>query len=304
MNQIDLSIVILSYKSKEHLAVLLPSIFASQIKYSYEVIVVDNGSNDGTMEWLEAWNVKHEAYNIKSIKNGNTGFASGNNLGIKQANGRYLLILNPDTQLEPGALQIMLEFMESRPDVGITGCKIIKPDGKLDLACRRRFPNPWNSFQRLFLLNNKNYNYSDIDENKEMEVDSIVGAFMMIRQVGISAGQNVGKSDFRLPNGNYLDEDFFMYGEDLDLCWRCKEAGYKVWYYPKTFITHFKGSSSAKIPFKALKWFHQSMWIFYQKHYAKNYPFIFNWLIFCMIYLRLGVLILINSFKTKPVVSA
>lgn len=270
---------------------------------SAEVIVVDNGSSDGTLEWLKLWSMKHEAYNIKSIKNDNTGFASGNNIGIKQASGRYILILNPDTKLEPNALQTMLDFMEKRPEVGIAGCKIIKPDGKLDLACRRRFPNPWNSFQRLILLNNKNYNYGDISENQEMEVDSVVGAFMMIRRIGMSENRNVGESDFRLPDGNYLDEDFFMYGEDLDLCWRCKEAGFKVWYYPKTFITHYKGSSSAKIPFRALKWFHDAMWIFYKKHYQNRYPFFLNWLVFGGIYLRLFLLLALNFFKTRPKVS-
>ena len=90
-----------------------------------------------------------------------------------------------------------------------------------------------------------------------------------------------------------------MYGEDLDYCWRCKEAGFKVWYYPKTFITHYKGASSAKAPFKSLKWFHQAMWIFYKKHYSQNYPAIFNWLVLAGIYLGLGLLVM-NLFKATP----
>jgi GT2 family glycosyltransferase len=196
--------------------------------------------------------------------------------------------------------------MESRPDVGISGCKLIKGDGKLDLACRRRFPNPANSFKRLFLLNRTDYNYTDIDENQSMEVDSVVGAFLLIRRVGksdTSENRISGASDFRLPTSDYLDEDFFMYGEDLDLCWRCKEAGYKVWYYPKTVATHYKGESSSKEPFLMLKAFHDSMWIFYKKHYYKNYPFFLNWLVYWGIYLRLGVLVFINLFKSDPRVS-
>lgn len=284
----DLSIIILSYKSKEHLKVLLPSIFSSSKKYSYEVIVVDNDSKDGTAESVES--LLPSIPNLRLIKNVNNGFSAGNNLGIKQASGKYILLLNPDTKVEHDTFEVMLDFMESRQDVGISGCKIVKPDGKLDLACRRRFPNPANSFKRLFLLNNKDYNYSDVDENQSMEVDSVVGAFMLIRK---SVIDKIG----------LLDESFFMYGEDLDYCWRCKEAGFKVWYYPKTFITHYKGASSAKIPFRSLKWFHQAMRIFYKKHYSQNYPTVFNWLVYSGIYLRLGFLLLINAFKSNPTVS-
>ena len=294
ISNINLSIIILSYKSKEHLKVLLPSVFGSEgvsfgvdnsARYTAEVIVVDNGSQDGTLQWLQA-----TSYPLQAIPNGNTGFASGNNIGIKKSSGKYILLLNPDTKLEPNTLKEMLDFMESREDVGISGCKLIKADGKLDLACRRRFPNPWNSFQRLFLKNNQNYNYSDISEDQSMEVDSVVGAFLLIRR---SVIDKIG----------LLDEQFFMYGEDLDWCWRCKESGFKVWYYPKVICHHYKGESSKKAPFKALKWFHDAMWIFYNKHYAKKYNFVFNGLVYLGIYCRLGGLVLVNLFKKDPRVS-
>lgn len=281
----DLSIIIVSFKSKHHLGVLLPSIYASQTKYSYEVIVVDNDSSDGTIEWLQTTH-----YKLQTIRNINNGFAAGNNIGIRKSSGRYILLLNPDTKLQSDTLQIMLDFMESRPDVGISGCKLIRGDGKLDLACRRRFPNPWNSFERLFLKDNRNYNYSNIDENQSMEVDSVVGAFLLIRR---SVMDKIG----------LLDEAFFMYGEDLDWCWRCKEAGLKVWYYPKTSVVHFKGESSRKAPFKMLKVFHDAMWIFYKKHYAEQYPFAFTWLVWLGIYFRMVLLVTINRFKNNPQVS-
>src|SRR5258708_4455145 len=197
-NKIDLSIIIVSFKSKKHLKVLLPSIFASQgifwntsaltnspsgkgRIYTAEVIVVDNDSRDGTLELLED-QIKNLRLNIKVIRNTNNGFAAGNNLGIKHSFGKYILLLNPDTKLETGTLQAMLDFMESHTEVGISGCKIIKPDGSLDLACRRRFPNPWNSFKRLFLLRRQDYNYTNVDKNLSMEVDSVVGAFLLIRR--------------------------------------------------------------------------------------------------------------------------
>lgn len=289
----DLSIIILAYKSKTDLQVLLPSIFASLSKYTYEVIVVDNGSKDGTVEWFhnQISNFQRPNSNFKIIENTkNLGFAAGNNIGIRAAQGRYILLLNPDTKIAPDTLQVMLDFMQARPDVGIAGCKLIKPDGTLDLACRRSFPNPWNSFLRLSGISNRSYNLMDYDENLEMEVDSVVGAFLLIRK---SLIDRIG----------LLDERFFMYGEDLDWCWRCKEAGFKVWYYPKTTVIHRKGSSSRKSPFRMLKAFHDSMWIFYKKHQAGRYPAIFNWLVFLGIYARLAVLSFVNLFKADRRVS-
>lgn len=309
VNTPDLSIIILAYKSKPDLKRLLPSVFESKgldfvaqgrtlpqgptgqaegLRNTAEIIVVDNGSNDGTVEYIGdlALSTKHLAL----IKSTNIGFAAGNNLGIKQAAGKYILLLNPDTKLEPDTLQTMLEFMEQHQEVGISGCKVIKADGKLDLACRRRFPNPWNSFRRLFLRDNENYNYAGADENLSIEVDSVMGAFLLIRK---SVIDKIG----------LLDENFFMYGEDLDWCWRCKEAGFKVWYYPKTFITHYKGSSSRQIPFEALKWFHQAMWVFYKKHYYQKYSLLFSWLVAFGIYFRLCLLTFVNFFKTNRIVS-
>ncbi len=282
-SKIDLSIIIVSYKSKDHLAVLLPSIFQSTKKYSFEVIIVDNDSRDGTAEAVSG--LLPTIPNLKLIRNQNSGFSAGNNLGIKNSSGKYILLLNPDTKVQPDTFEVMLDMMENRPEVGISGCKLIMGDGKLDLACRRRFPNPANSFKRLFLLNRTDYNYTDIDDNREMEVDSVVGAFLLIRR---SVADKIGP----------LDENYFMYGEDLDWCWSCKAAGAKVLYYPRTFIYHYKRQSSQKAPLKTLKAFHNSMWIFYKKHYAASHSALFNWFVWCGIYGRFGILAAINYFKT------
>ncbi len=293
--EIDLSIIILSHNSKRDLARLFPSLFGPDCDFNYEVIVVDNGSSDGTINWAREQISKLANQQIRLVENQNFGFARGNNLGIKQAQGKYILILNPDTELKPDTLKVMVEFMENHPEIGISTCKVLLPNGKLDLACRRRFPNPWNSFSRLFLFLNKDYNYSDIDEDKSMEIDSCMGAFMMIRQISGLVYQQTSFLTF--------DEDFFMYGEDLDLCKRIKQAGYKVWYYPKTSITHYKGSSSRKVPYKALKWFHDAMWIFYTKHHKNKCPFILNWVIWAGIKLRFIILVILNIVKAEKFVS-
>ncbi len=296
VNNIDLSIIILSYNSKTDLERLLPSVFRSEGDLNYEVIVVDNGSTDGALNWLET--VFDGRQKLFLIKNQNNGFAHGNNLGIKVARGKYLLILNPDTKLEKDTLKTMLEFMEEHPEIGISTCKVLLPNGKLDLACRRRFPNPWNSFLRLLKISNSNYNMLDTDENTSQEIDSCMGAFMVVKRIRELEKEKISTNEFPV-----FDETFFMYGEDLDLCWRVKEAGYKVWYYPKTSITHYKGSSSRKTPFKALKWFHDAMWIFYKKHYAAKYPFFLSWLVYLGIYARMILLVVINYFKKNPKVS-
>lgn len=286
----DLSVVILSYNSKRHLSVLLPSVFGSKTRYRFEVILVDNGSPDGTADWVRRW-AEESGHPLKLIRNRNVGFSAGNNVGIKASAGRYVLLLNPDTEVSPETFEVMLDFMESRSDVGISGCKLVKPDGSLDLACRRRFPNPGNSFRRLFLKDNTDYNYADVPVDRAMAVDSVVGAFLLIRR---SAMEKIG----------LLDEAFFMYGEDLDWCWRCKEAGFSVWYYPETEVRHYKGESSRQLPFRALKWFHDAMWVFYRKHYWNSYPKALHVLVFLGIYGRLVLLTLLNLARSNRRVSA
>lgn len=307
-NTPDISIVILSYNSKTDLERLLPSILKGEgVSFGngsqnlrVEIIVVDNGSVDGTADWLEFECPKiHGRDKMDTIRNINNGFAKGNNLGIGRAKGKYILVLNPDTELKPGTLKTMYEFMEARPDIGISTCKVVLPGGRLDVACRRRFPNPWNSLLRLLRVSSRDYNMLDTDENASMEIDSCMGAFMFCRSEAFEKLNVNGQ----MSNAAAFDESFFMYGEDIDLCWRVKEAGYKVWYHPKTSITHYKGSSSKKVPFRALKWFHDAMWIFYRKHYASRYPFVLNWLVWLGVYGRLAALVILNAFKSNRKVS-
>lgn len=291
----DLSIIVVSYKCKEKLRITLDAVLASTVNFDYEVIVVDNGSDDGTVEMLGAEYVQK---GIVFIKNTNEGFAKGNNRGLAVSKGEYKLLLNPDTQVSPETLQVMMDFMKSRPDVGIGTCKLVKADGTLDLACRRSLPNPWNALMRVtglsFLLPNSKaiagYNLTHISVDEEIEVGSCVGAFMFVSP---ECFKKIGP----------LDEQFFMYGEDIDWCKSAQEQGFKVWYYPKTVTIHFKGQTSRKNTKQALYEFHNAMWKYYKKHLVRGYPAPLNWLVYVGIWARYVLQLIKNSFRKEAYVS-
>jgi hypothetical protein len=294
----DLSVVILAFRGYDGLAASVEAVFASQTNYRYEVIVVDNGSADGTAERFEKEFIGSQHPNLKLIRNSNEGFAKGNNLGIRNSSGKYVLLLNPDTAVQTDTIQKCLDYIATNPRIGALGCKLIKADGKLDLASRRSFPNPFNALYRFLQLpklfpKNKHfssYNLIYTSENETMEVDSLSGAFMLMpRKVLDEVGM--------------LDSQYFMYGEDIDLCYKIKQAGYKVIYFPKTSTYHYKGQSSKKTPYLMLYQFHRSMWIFYKKHYIKKYPAILGWLVYLGIWLRFSVLIFLNFFRKEKFVS-
>lgn len=230
---------------------------------SAEVFVVDNASADGSADMVEA-----EFPWVTLIRNEeNRGFGAANNQALRLARGRYLLMLNPDTWVPPRALVEMVAFMDRRPDVGAAGPRLIRADGSLDLACRRTFPSPEVAFYRLSGLARlfphsprfARYNLLDTDPRDSMEVDSVVGAFMMVRK---SVADRVG----------LLDEAFSMYGEDLDWAYRIKEAGHLVWYHGPVVVLHYKGESSRQRSDQALRWFYDAMHVFYRKHYEATRP--------------------------------
>lgn len=291
--QIDLSIIVVPYKNPEKVRVTLNSIYKSKTDFAYEVICVDSGSGDNTPDMIAG-----EFPQTILIRNSNEGFAKSNNRGMWQARGRYILLLNPDTELMPDALQATFDAMQQRKDVGALSCKLVKGDGKLDLACRRSFPNFWGALSRflhlsLFFPRSKffsKYNLTYLPEDQEAYVDAISGAFFLTRREVID---QVGM----------FDEAFFMYNEDFDWCYRIKQAGWKILYYPKVVCIHYKGSSSRKAPYRSLRAFADSIWIWYKKHYAPKYPFFVNWLVFAGIWVRFGVLVIINYFRKNPYVS-
>src|SRR3989344_5189609 len=245
----DLSVVIVNYNTKDLLKACLKSVFGSHTSFNFEVLVSDNGSKDGSVEMVR----KHfpEAKLIEN--NANLGFSKGNNAALRQAIGKYCLLLNSDTEVRANTFDLSIRYMNLHPEVGAMGCKVLLPNGELDKACRRKFPNPANAFLRLFGLKKfSNYNI-DTPIDQEVEVDSVMGAYLLIRKYVVD---KVG----------YLDEDYFMYGEDIDWCWRIKEAGYKIMYVPTCKITHFKYGSSPTIPFRIIRMSHKTTEIFYRQH--------------------------------------
>jgi len=283
-----------TFNGKEVTRVALDAIFASRTSYSYEVVVVDNNSQDGVREMVEK-----EYPAVTLIKNpDNRGFGKGNNQGIKVAKGDYVLLLNTDTKVAPDTFQVMVDFMKARPDVGIGTCKLVKPNGELDWACRRSFPDPAVAFYRLSGLSKifkgskrlAAYNLTNKSIDEETEVDSCSGAFALISRACLDKIKG-------------FDEDYFMYGEDLDLCYRAQQAGFKVWYYPKTTTIHFRGQSSRRVAKQSLWAFHDAMWIFYKKHLYRKYNPLFSALVYVGIWARYYQKSLFNAFRREKFVS-
>lgn len=271
---LDLAIIIVNYNTCDLLRDCLVSIYANEGDITYRVVVVDNASADQSAAMVRAEFPQAEL--IASSING--GFAYANNLGIRhvgfEADGsprpeapRYLLLLNPDTLLPPQTLADMIAFMDSHPEAGAAGPRLILPDGRLDLACRRAFPTPAVSFYRMVGLSRLfpqsprfgRYNMTFADPDRLIEVDAVVGAFMLVRREAIAGA-------------GLLDETYFMYGEDLDWAYQIKAQGWKVYYNPAVTVTHVKRAASRHSP-KARVAFYQAMEIFYRKYYARTTPF-------------------------------
>lgn len=267
---LDLGIVIVNWNTRDLLRDCLRSVEQS-VGVTYRVVVVDNASTDGSAEMVRAGFPR-----VELIENAdNRGYPAANNQGLRRLGferggpddaPRYALALNPDTVLPPDALREMVGYMDADPRVGVAGPKLVLLDGSLDLACRRSFPTPEISFYRMIGLSRLfprsrrfgRYNLTYLDPDVETEVDSVVGAFMMVRREAI---QRVG----------LFDETFFMYGEDLDWAYRIKQAGWTVKYNPRVTVTHVKRAASRQSR-RAQQEFYRAMLIFYRKHYRPTTP--------------------------------
>ncbi|MFY0544172.1 glycosyltransferase family 2 protein [Brevibacillus sp. H7] len=282
----DLSIVIVNYNTCKLTCDAIQSVLRSDTSCRYEIIVVDNHSSDDSIDTISR--LFPEVILIGNAAN--VGFARANNQAIRMASGRYILLLNSDTVIQPDTIQVMVSFMDQHPEVGASGCKVVLPDGRLDKACRRGFPTPVASFyylsglSRLFPKSARlnQYQLTHLDPDESYPVDCLVGAFMMVRRETID---QVG----------LLDEDFFMYGEDVDWCYRIKQAGWVIYYYPHTLITHYKGASSRRKPLKIIYEFHRAMYLFHKKHYRQKY----SWLTNAVVYLGISLKLLLSLIQNK-----
>ena len=260
----DLSVIIVNYNVKEFLQNLLHSIEKASANLSKEIIVVDNASDDGSVEVIRE---KFPYVNLIENKI-NVGFGKANNQGLAIAKGKYILFINPDCIVSEDTLDKMISFFGGHSDCALAGCKILNSDGTLQLACRRSFPGPWTSFTKVTGLSNlfpksrifARYNLTYLDENKTYEVDAVSGSFMMMRK---TVYDNVGG----------FDEQFFMYGEDLDLCYRIQKAGHKVFYVHSTQVIHYKGESTKRSNLDETKLFYDAMHLFVKKHLS-SFPLV------------------------------
>ena len=283
----DLSIVIVNYQTFELTKNTINSILEYEYPFSYEILVVDNASSDDSLAKLQEY-FKDKVEFIASAEN--NGFAAGNNQALRIAKGRYVLLLNSDTIVWEKTLEDIYNYMENHADVGASGCRVLLENGELDKACKRSFPNVKNSFFRLFHIptrsSDNDYNLDNLPDGEIYEIDCLTGAFMFMRadvlkQVGL------------------LDETFFMYGEDIDLCYRIKQPGWKIVYYGKSKITHFKGASSKKQKSKLIYEFYRAMYIYYKKHHANENSFIVNVVVYFGIAVLCCLKLFLNLFKRK-----
>ena len=278
-----LDIVIVSYRNRDLLARCLRSLELHRAGVATTVQVVDNASGDGTREL-----VSRDFPDVQLHANDrNLGFAAASNLGIRAGGAPYVLLLNPDTVVEPGCLDRLLAVMDEHPEVGISGPRLVREDGEPDHAAKRSFPTPLSAlgyFSGLARLRGgegrlAEYKAPDIDRGP---VDAVNGAFMLIRRAAL---EQVGD----------LDEGYWMYMEDLDLCYRFSRAGWTVWFEPSAEATHVKGGSSGIRGPRLVYAFHYGMYRFYRKHYAGERNPALNLLVYAGIWVRMALTVIVNA---------
>lgn len=291
---IDLSVILVNYNVKSYLSQALESIQKALESIPSEIIVVDNASTDGSVSMLQK-----RFPSVRLIQNqDNVGFATANNQAIQIASGRILCLINPDTLVREDTFQSALHYLDQHPEAGMVGGKVLNADGTLQLACRRSFPTPWVAFTKVSGLSRLfpgsrlfgRYNLTYLDPDREAEVEAISGSFMIVRKEAID-------------HAGLLDETFFMYGEDLDWCYRIHQAGWKIVYLPQTQIVHYKGRSAREASFDSLKLFYSAMVIFVRKHFGRGASLLPSWLLMLGIWIR-GFIGLMSTWMKRLVVPA
>ncbi len=285
LNTLKLSVIIVTFNNKKLVDACLRSVYNNKTRWSFDVWVVDNESKDGTPEYIQKKFSK-----VKIIKNrSNLGYAKANNQGINCTKSKYILLLNPDTEIPENTFESLINLLDKDKSIGVIGPKLIRSNGELDYACRRMFPNCLDYFLLLLGLARKfskskifgRYNLTYLDPNKISDVDSVAGAFLMARYEAI---EKVGK----------LDENFFMYGDDIDWCYRFKLNSWRVVYFPKIVVLHHKGGTTKRYSHYLIYHFYRSNTILYKKHIAKRTFFIINWLVYVLLWMKFVISYLYN----------
>jgi len=267
---LTLSIIIVNYNVKHFLEQCLYSVQKAIEGISAEVVVVDNQSADGSIEYLQP-----KFPNVVFIKNQqNEGFARACNRGLAGTTGAFVLFLNPDTIIAENTLSVCLRFLNNNRDCGAAGVKMIDGSGGFLKESKRSFPSPGTSLFKLLGLaalfpRSKvfaRYYLGHLNENEDHEVDVLAGAFMMVRRTVLEK------------TGSF-DERFFMYGEDIDLSYRIQKAGFKNYYLAQTTIIHFKGESTLRESLAYIKRFYEAMNLFVKKHYSGRRALLFRILV-------------------------
>ena len=264
----SLGICIVTRQSKEEVLECLASLFEKSLGMDLQVVVVDNNSQDGTIE-----EIRLKFPNVKLILNNeNLGFSRAVNQGLKVLDARYYLLLNPDTIILDNALQTIIQFMEDTPQAGICIPKILNRDGTLQYQCRRGEARPWEVFSyflglaRLFPNDRRftGYLLNHLDNDKISEVKAVSGSCMLIRR---EVTEQIG----------YLDERYFAYQEDTDYCVHARQGGWKVYFVPTAQVIHYGGRGGSGVnPYFGVYQWHRSYYLYYRKNLAKDYPFWFH----------------------------
>lgn len=287
----DLTVSIVSYNSLDFLEECLWSIFKNPPAAGYEIIVVDNASDDGTSEFL-----KKNYPEITLILNSkNIGFAAANNKAIKNSDSRYVILMNSDCEVYEKSLDNLIEFMDSNPDAGIAGPKIINSDGTIQLSCRK-FPSIFNAAAHTMLgdifPNNpfsKRYKLAGISRDNPSRVDWVSGSCMIIRRKA-------------LKDTGILDEKYFMYVEDVDICYRMWQKNWAVYYCPLAEVMHHIGGSVGSGRIRKIKSsfrMQRSVFYFFWKNYRKNWRIILIPLLVLILGFRLCIAVIKSFFPGK-----
>lgn len=271
-----LSIIIVSWNTRDLLLQCLKSVAADVETLPYsdvEILVVDNASTDGTVEA-----VRQHFPQVHIIKNGhNVGFAQANNQAIGQSQGCYVLLLNPDTEVRPGALKTLFDFMEAEPQIGLVGAQLLNANGSLQTSC---YPAPtllrelWRLFHLDSLRPYGTYRMEDWNRLQPRKVEALLGACLFIRRQVLD---KVG----------LLDEGYFMYSEEIDLCYRVAQAGWPIYWVPQAKIVHYGGQSTQQVPTKMFLHLYGSKLRYFRKHYGRSAALAYKFIILAATLARL-----------------